>query len=349
LIKRTKEKKVSKGFQCVALTTSDGFLINFEFDKEFTGEDKFPYLNRTQNRVMRITKLLVRNKYASLYLDNRFSSAFLFYYLFYHRFAYATGTWRKNFGVPKMIQLKKSAKNSEIQAMKNRGVQLCQTKIRPSNNPTFPDVTIIGLSFYDNSPVYLLTTANYEFNYFIGGKKNQKRLDITHDYNSNMHGNDIADGLLVAFTSYIRSRKYWVRLFHFLLDCGINNAYLLNRILASFDNITLEHIQFYLNLVDQLFQYCNELRDEFEEPREKKSSDHLKGIKKNNINQHFHERIHSEEVHLPSISNTRGRCKLCSINGHRSEINVYCEQCQVHLCLNANRNCYKQFHTLKRL
>jgi hypothetical protein len=55
LIKRTPSKKVSKAFQCVvALTTNYGYVLDFEFDGEFTGVDSFPDLSSTSNRTMSV-------------------------------------------------------------------------------------------------------------------------------------------------------------------------------------------------------------------------------------------------------------------------------------------------------
>lgn len=41
---------------------------------------------------------------------------------------------------------------------------------------------------------------------------------------------------------------------------------------------------------------------------------------------------------------TRQRCKHCT-NNHLSH--VYCEKCKVHLCLNKDRNCFRDYHKVK--
>lgn len=48
--------------------------------------------------------------------------------------------------------------------------------------------------------------------------------------------------------------------------------------------------------------------------------------------------------HLPDVDKSRGsRCKNenCKFTTH-----IFCTKCRVHLCLLADRNCYKKFHTL---
>jgi uncharacterized protein YlaN (UPF0358 family) len=137
----------------------------------------------------------------------------------------------------------------------------------------------------------------------------------------------------------------------FLLDCGINNAYLLQRILYNFDNLTLEHGKFYEVLITQMFTLSREMRDEDNglANQPKKSKDLHKAVHRTNINHYYDQRIHSDLVHFPSVSKVRGRCKLCAINDLRSEVYFQCDICDVHLCLNSKRNCFKEFHTEIRL
>ncbi|XP_048064107.1 piggyBac transposable element-derived protein 3-like [Megalobrama amblycephala] len=47
--------------------------------------------------------------------------------------------------------------------------------------------------------------------------------------------------------------------------------------------------------------------------------------------------------HFPTWE-TRQRCKHCT-NNHFSH--VYCEKCKVHLCLNKDRNCFRDYHKVK--
>lgn len=49
--------------------------------------------------------------------------------------------------------------------------------------------------------------------------------------------------------------------------------------------------------------------------------------------------------HLPDVDNKSygSRCKNENCN---SKTHIFCSKCQVHLCLFAGRNCFRQFHTL---
>ena len=125
LIKRTPSKKVSEAFQGVALTTDGGYLVKIEFDREGIHEDEYDDLDATSNRVLRIVKCLKNsNKFATLYMDNRFTKPLLFYHLLRNFNLYAVGTWRKNFGVPNLIKISDSKKVKDVDAAKQLGAKL---------------------------------------------------------------------------------------------------------------------------------------------------------------------------------------------------------------------------------
>lgn len=69
-------------------------------------------------------------------------------------------------------------------------------------------------------------------------------------------------------------------------------------------------------------------------------------IKINKINEKKPDHIirYDEIAHLPGVDiETRRRCKL---EGCTQLTYVYCEKCNVHLCINIRRNCFKEFHIL---
>lgn len=173
LIKRTPSKKVPKGFQCIALSTDFGYVVDMHFDMETVSTD-YPDLSPTGNRVMKLCSFLkTTNKYAHVFMDNRFSTPLLFYYLLKHLFVYATGTWRQNYGVPEMIRIVARGV-AAIQAAKEFGVNKCFT--------TYDGVKLYGISLYDNSVFYMLTSAYYSFEAHMGGTKNISRYVLHTSY-----------------------------------------------------------------------------------------------------------------------------------------------------------------------
>lgn len=53
---------------------------------------------------------------------------------------------------------------------------------------------------------------------------------------------------------------------------------------------------------------------------------------------------YDEISHFPEVDKKRNasRCKDCKGSTH-----FFCSKCNVHLCLNSNRNCFEDFHILK--
>lgn len=166
LIKRTPSKKVPKGFQCLALSTDSGYVIDIHFDSdEFS--TSYPDLSPTGNRVVKLASFLKSlGKHSILYLDNRFSTPLLFAHLLRDFSIYATGTWRVNFGVPDLIKIVATGVK-EIREAKHAGVRLCFA--------TIDEVKVFGMSLYDNAPFYMLTTAEYQFADKIAGSKGVAR------------------------------------------------------------------------------------------------------------------------------------------------------------------------------
>jgi hypothetical protein len=342
LINRTPSKKVAKGFQCVALSTSDGYVIDMHFDRDLF-ELTHRNLSLTCNRVIRVCNSLKKNplkiRYATIYMDNRFTHPVLFSVLLKENLLYATGTWRSNFGVPKLILISNSKKVIDVQNAKEAGLKLCYCVI--------DEVKVVGLSLYDNAPFYMLTTGDYSFDKLLGGTKNVSRYDIQHDYNKYMGGNDIADSLLVAYSSYVRSRKYWFRLFHFLLDLAVNQAYHIFRTCHKLRHPEMkspfQHSKFLLEiislLVDRALEMMNDAVEETPSKRQKKL------------------KVDEEETHLGRLqpfghfaeSSEKRRCKLCALNDEDCRSVWYCPICNVNLCMNPTKNCFRDFHTSKSL
>jgi hypothetical protein len=78
LIKRTPSKKVPKGFQCLALSSDNGYVLDIHFDlDEFPMN--YPGISPTGNRVMKLCAYLKStNKWDIVYMDNRFTTPLLF-------------------------------------------------------------------------------------------------------------------------------------------------------------------------------------------------------------------------------------------------------------------------------
>ncbi len=50
-------------------------------------------------------------------------------------------------------------------------------------------------------------------------------------------------------------------------------------------------------------------------------------------------------VHRPQFIQKKGRCEVCSKNGIGSRPISICSHCGVHLCCNASKNCFREYHS----
>lgn len=82
-----------------------------------------------------------------------------------------------------------------------------------------------------------------------GSSKDVRCPLVIVEYTRYMHGVDRFDQLRDYNSVTRKSRKWWVRIFYFLLDCTLVNAYILHR-LAHEDNA--HHLQFLVTLSSQL-------------------------------------------------------------------------------------------------
>jgi hypothetical protein len=161
-----------------------------------------------------------------------------------------------------------------------------------------------------------------------------------------MHGNDIADALLETYASYVRSKKWWYRVFHFLLDLEINNAYLLYRTMISVSNPTkkslVEHSEFLISLISEHLEYCETEKNAVTHSKTMKQgqSKLKKGGFPNRLQQHFQ--------HFPEVR-PKQRCVVCAIDDKDARSVIFCLCCDVNLCLTKEKNCFKIFHTQEDL
>ena len=88
-------------------------------------------------------------------------------------------------------------------------------------------VPMLGTSFYCRAPVIMITTEKMDMSTQTqGGRRSKNRYEIQHAYNHYMHGVDTMVQLISNFSTYIRSRKWWKRLYHWMFDIGLTNGYI---------------------------------------------------------------------------------------------------------------------------
>lgn len=156
-----------------------------------------------------------------------------------------------------------------------------------------------------------------------------------------MRGVDRGDQLIELYNAGRRNMKPWCRIFYYLLECCVLNAYVIE---GLFDGRHQEKgrkkrdcKQFRMELAVALIDgYSNRKRT-----GRKRESDEI--------------RLNHSMDHMPVYSAQKRPCRRCCAKGRRlkqeirHESRTKCEACDVYLCISEGRNCFKEFHSVRKL
>lgn len=321
------------GFKLFILSDVTGFCYKFEIytgteNKQLAGE---PDLGASSNVVVRLTRDVPVNNQYKLYFDNYYTSIPLINYLA-KRGIHTLGTVTRNkilsCKMPSESHLKKMERGQSMEFLTD-----------------FDGTTISNTIWKDNKVVMLLSS-------FIGSeptqnvqrydRKKKERIQVTcpavvRQYNKHK-GGDLLDSFLGKYRIKIRSRKWYIRLFHHLLDIIITNAWLLYKRCNEGDR-TMKLVDFRLELASTL---CNI----GSQPKRGRPTGIQKEIqikkKKPNVAPFPSQDVRQDrENHLPRWNDTRLRCKYpkCKLQTF-----IVCEKCNTALCFNKEKKCFVDFH-----
>lgn len=202
---------------------------------------------------------------------------------------------------------------------------------------------ITAIKWLDTKEVAVLTTAHHPLDTMLV-KRTQKDGFIADilcpkaiaSYTLSMGGVDLFDHFRSSYPISRKSRKYWMRLFFFLFDASIINAY----ITYNYTHIaTLHgHREFRLRLARALI-----------DNHTTRKSQAQAGVlfKKNKKGGRFgvpdEIRLMNVGIHLPEETNTYKRCRFCSTKLREQRTKIQCSTCEIALCA---KNCIKTFHTV---
>lgn len=201
----------------------------------------------------------------------------------------------------------------------------------------------------DTKTVHVLSTA---FRPYIIGQVNRKQrtgesvavkcpLPILQ-YTARMGGVDRFDQQRGWYSVSRRSRKWWMRLFFFLIDAALVNSYILYSSVAAGNAVST--LQFRSTLFRQLVAGFS--------ARKRKSSlegsswirrrrDHKSGRKRGH-GVPDDVRLDSVGKHWPKYIPNFRRCRFCSSKQNNKRTRLSCAQCDVPLCIVP---CFEEFHT----
>lgn len=141
------------------------------------------------------------------------------------------------------------------------------------------------------------------------------------DYNRYAGGVGLSDQLIGSYSSWRKSRKWYVTVLHHFIDIAVTNSYLLSKELSSgLKQQPMAHQAFQEQLTEEL---C--------------------GVSLRTVPESYqHVPVAIVEGASGHKKATQGRrkCRLCT-----KSTPFKCEACKVPLCVIVDRNCHKAFHS----
>ncbi len=266
----------------------------------------------------------------TLYVDNYYTSPKLFLTL-HNKGVGACGTARyirKNF--PR-----------ELVVPKNKGKGHYDYR---SSGP------LLACCWVDSRPIYFLTTIHLAVASTVSQVKRTtldgSRIWVTcpplmPDYQRCMGGVDRGDQLIACYNLGRRSKKWWKRVFSYLLETSILNAYHLWKFARkdwSREKLKRKgsYIKFKLELAEELIGNY----------RKRANKGRPRTVARET-------RLDSTLDHNPEYNNKAQQCVVCNAvrrkkkltrAQYRHETRFSCSVCNVRLCINKERNCWKKYH-----
>ncbi|XP_063594848.1 piggyBac transposable element-derived protein 4-like [Penaeus indicus] len=144
-----------------------------------------------------------------------------------------------------------------------------------------------------------------------------------------MGGVDKHDMLRQLYGTNRNSMKWWHRIFFGLLDMSIVNAYAVYKETHP----SLSVFNFRTELARGLLTYTKDRKARGTPKRRKTEYSIPSSVRFTNTG-----------VHWPKFTQKKGRCEVCSKKGIESRPISTFSHCGIHLCCNATKNCFFEFH-----
>lgn len=329
------------GFKLFVMSGISGFAYKYEI---YAGQEQKevpvgePNLGVTSNLVLRLARIIPRQQNYRLYHDNYYTSLPLMVHLAKEGI-YSLGTIRRNrvpnCKLPTESSLKKANRGTSHEFVATiDGVDVSSVIWKDNKY-----VTLVS-SFAGTEPISKV--KRYD-------RKEKKIVEvdcpyIITEYNRHMGGVDLLDSFMGRYKIYMKSRKWYIRIFYHLLDLTLVNSWLLYKRVYSKKqpgSKLLNQAQFRAEIAYNLCNIrsattkrgrpSNSLEKEIDNKRRRGPMKHLPPTE-----------VRADQTgHWPMMIDKKMRCKLPNCKGFT---HTKCEKCGVELCFNKNNNCFKQFH-----
>lgn len=197
---------------------------------------------------------------------------------------------------------------------------------------------LTAIKWHETRDVNVLTTAHHPLDtvYVKRTQKDGSKQEVLcpkaiASYTLTIGGVDHFNHFRSSYPIDRKSRKFWMRLFIFMFDSAIINAYITYNCTHVVTNSS--HRDFRLKLARQLV-------DNFTNKKNRPAV--FKNKKGGNLRVPDEIRLLNVGVHWPEEMDTYKRCRFCSTKKQQKRIKIHCSMCGVALCA---KLCFKLFHT----
>uniref|UniRef100_A0A4W6C6T3 PiggyBac transposable element-derived protein domain-containing protein n=1 Tax=Lates calcarifer TaxID=8187 RepID=A0A4W6C6T3_LATCA len=346
-----KNKPDKWGFKLFARASEDGFIhdmVLYQGKTTLEAHDVPPtpeqkVLGATSQIVAVLASTMSSPTTTAIFADNFFTSMELVRYLRDHNCRY-TGTARDN-----------RIRNPPLKAIKEM-----EKKAVPRGTYDYvtSDDGILAVRWKDTRTVTLLSTdmgvepMSSVIRYCSETKMKEPVScpAVIRSYNANMGGIDKSDLLVHLYRTPMKSKRWYLHLFAYVMDVSITNAWVVYRrdskaLGVNGQSLKDFRIQVFRGDSGQTSAKSSSRRSSSSSVESLTTSvdvpEPVRGHCSHTPNEAV--RFDLSLFHAPVHAKCQ-TCKYCSRKGNIVRSNVVCRVCKVHLCMNSERNCFIKYH-----
>ena len=153
---------------------------------------------------------------------------------------------------------------------------------------------------------------------------------IINEYNSHMNGFEIHDQLKTSYEIDRKSRfRYYLRILFNLMDSVVVNVHVIYKKKV---NAKMSLLNFKIILIESLINWFSSRKRKITAEEPQLTVELPQPLK--------------EPDHIVQFTEKRQRCQYCFTNGKKDvKCFTYCKSCNVLLCVQKDRNCFKLYHS----
>lgn len=318
------------GLKNFVITTSRGLVVDFEIYQGKTTRLADVDIGLGAGVVLRLTETLSEN--SRIYFDRYFTSIPLMDAL-RRKNLEGTGTIMPNRLRSVTFLPDKDMKQGEFQELCRQDNEVAVAKWRDSKSVVMAS-TCSGSSPVQEVKRWSKTTKSY---------CQVSAPAVVCDYNRHMGGVDICDQMMECYRTWIKTRKWTLKVILHFMDLAIVNAWMEYREDSFRNNIPKKHVMdllaFRMSLGEALINTRKRRKPltELQMPDAKKPRVEKLPVPEKRLDGYDHWPV------VDDIANAR----LCRREGCDSRTRTRCDKCNIYLCLSGRNNCFKMFHTKK--